>query len=278
MSIIRQYRCASKNLGLLAVLYPDVPVLSGPFFPPFIAAERVIVVSDDKAFTRYRDKQVIQITRWATDGLDTRKGFLRALRERGVKAYNSEVNFLLFEASDEEFWYHAKIAVVTKRFTSIPKILHSKDPQSTVLDIFKHLFADFGEVFRRYEVVRRTRDPEAVLEVLLEMMRKAQNPRAQFAARPYYRRLLEHNHRFVPLWLIALTQEIISPLPSFFQLSRDRQEWRLLSLFAACSAHARHDVDPWFKEKSGVASELRLNGFDPRQPAVQRLFPGALFS
>ena len=89
MPLIATYGLKGKDAGILAIAFPNVRVLRDPHFPPFIPDKRIIVVSDEDPFTKYPDKEIIQIRRDATIQLDTREGFLRFLASIKVKATNS---------------------------------------------------------------------------------------------------------------------------------------------------------------------------------------------
>src|SRR3954468_15343189 len=106
MAVISSYGIGGNDVGILAVAFPQVRVLRGPNFPPFIADKKLIVLSDEAPFTKYPDKDIIQITANAKIRLDTRHGFLKFLASSGVRATNEQVERLL-EMPDGDFWSEA---------------------------------------------------------------------------------------------------------------------------------------------------------------------------
>jgi hypothetical protein len=230
MSVIAKYRFKGKDLGLLAIAFPQVRVLKGPLFYEFIPDKRVIVVSEDDPFTRYPKKEVIQIISSAPIALDTRLGFLRALSSQGVKPPTQGQVRLLLDYTDDEFWECVKIATVLRAFPGdlIPKEGLGKD-KFAMLDLFANLFFDFPKVWRAYWRLRRLLSTKAIFCRVVDMMQKSRDRNYARTVKPYYRRLLEQNQRYFPLFVMALD--------SYCQTQRDDGE--LLALFSMCSAHTR---------------------------------------
>jgi len=267
MAVIERFRFKGKDMGLLGILYPYVKVLKGPHFPPFMPWDRIIVVSEEKQFHRYRDKEVIQITSDATTVLDTRIGFLSVLPRRGVKATNYQLRLLLHDMSYEEFWYHAKLSLLVKGFPGVPRGGTCHCP-STVLDLFDSLFTDFSAVYRHYWELRKWRSMEAILAVLLEMTAKSRDLN-KHSVGSYYRRILRKNRKYHPLFLAALEHYHLRCDP--------RDDWTFLGMLAACSSWQRPEsCPPWFDETDSIACSLQMSGYDPNDPEVKALFPGLL--
>jgi hypothetical protein len=274
MAVIDRFRFKGKDHGLLVVLFPGVPILTT--FYEFVTNKRVIVISEDEPFTRYPKKEVIQITSRATLALDTREGFLRTLAKRGVRASDYQCWLLLHDMSEEEFWYIAKIAVVLKYFPNVPtEASHNK--QSTVLDLFQSLFQDFGDVYRHYHSLRKSRSARNILYVLMDMNVKARDLH-KYAVSPYYRKVLRENRKYVPLfrmslhmWLRAFRHTPRGYLPEA-KFNEDAAMW---SFLWRCTAYKIPDCDVFQNES--VAMYLRQWGYSEQN--IQQLlpyFPGAL--
>jgi hypothetical protein len=273
MAVVAQFRFKGPDHGLLVILYPGVPILT--VFYEFVTNKRVIVISEDKPFTRYPKKEVIQITSRATIALDTRDGFLRTLAKRGVKATNHQIRLLRYDLSEEEFWYIAKIAVVLKYFPNLPT--GGSHEQSTVLDLFKSLFHDFGATYRHYCNLRESRSARDILYVLMAMNVKARDLH-KYAVNPYYRKVLRENRKYVPLFQMSLHMW----LKAFNAAPRDycgeprfAEDTALVSFLWRCSAYKIPDCDVF--QYQMVDFWLRQWGYSERQ--IQQLrpyFPGAL--
>ena len=268
MAVIDRFRFKGKDYGLLVVLFPKLPILQPPFYE-FVPSKRVIVISEDEPFTRYPKKEVIPIA------LDTREGFLRALAKRGVKATDHQIRLLLYDMSEEEFWYLAKIAVVLKYFPNVPTERSQK--RSTVLNLFQSLFHDFGATFRHYHNLREFRSPRDILVVLMEMNVKARDLH-KHTVKPYYRKVLLENRKYVPLFQMSLLMwlEATNPAPRGHDSKPKSSEYAaMLSFLWRCSAHKIPDCDAFQYEP--VAFSLRLWGYSDQE--IERLlpyFPGAL--
>jgi len=266
MPVIARFRFNGKDMGLLTILYPRVKVVKDPYFYPFIPGERIIVVSKDKPFRRYPEKEVIQITPDAITVLDTRKGFLSVLPSFGVKATNYQIRLLLDDMSEEEFWYHAKLSLMLKGFPAIPQN-GGRHRRSTVFDLFSNLFTDFDAVYRHYWDLRKTRSMDHIFKALLDMTAKARDLN-KYSVHPYYRSLLRKSRPYLPLWLVALE--------NFLRCDR-RDDWIFLGMLAMCSSHTRPDSwPPYFTEMDMIGSNLRGWGYNPDSDEIKALFPGTI--
>ena len=199
MPVIARFRVSPENIGLLAVALPQVRLLRRPF-PAFLGAKRVIVVCDDDPFTRYPETEVIQLTSRAPFELDSRSGFLAFMKKnRGVTVTKYQEDRMLFELDDADFWRIAKLALYLK---SVPELPLERVPgEATVLDVFETLFEDFGETYRRY---RNSRTPAPVLfSSLLTMMNKTIDVDQRGGIKPYYRRILKKNQKYLRRYRIA---------------------------------------------------------------------------
>jgi hypothetical protein len=266
MPVIDRFRFVGKDMGQLTLLYPRVKVIRDPYFYSFIPWKRIIVVSEEKPFRRYPDKEVIQITSDAPIALDTRKGFLGVLPRYGVKATSYQLRLLLEDMSDEEFWYHAKQSLLLKGFPAIP-LEGGRYRRSTVLDLFDSLFVDFGAVYRHYQDLRRDRSANHILQALLDMTAKARELH-KHSVHPFVRSVLKKNRKYLPLWLAALDK--------FLRAGRSDDQ-ALLGLFATCSSHTRPESwPPYFTEVDMVGFHLRRWGYDPNSAEIKALFPGVI--
>jgi hypothetical protein len=253
VAIIAQYRFCGKDMGLLAIAFPRVRVLKGPLFYEFIPGKRVIVVSEDQNFAKYPDKQVIQIISSAPLALDSREGFLSFLAKQGVKASDHQVRVLLNETDDRQFWELAKIAAVLKGFPTIPLSARLEN-NSTVVKLLDKLFEDFAEVYQHYWQLRKARSTKSMLFCLMDMMTHARDPH-RYSVRSRYRTILRKNQRYLPLFDIGLLELVESGM--------ELDDWKMLSLLAFCSAHARPPLRfPYFDEYSLVGWTLKSLGYD----------------
>jgi hypothetical protein len=242
MAIVERYSCDRKNLGLLAILYPGVPVFKPPEYPPyvpFVSQTRIIVVSDDKTFRHYPGKEVIQITSSGYNPIDTRNGFLRRLPSRGVRATENQIAALRSdEYSDDEFWRVAKLACVLKKFAGVPRDW-KPNKHAKMYRLFDVLFEDFDAVYQIFHALRKTgKSHTDIFCALLTMMTKARHLNARPVDNHYYSKLLRKNRRFTGAFR-ALVEDY---------LETDRDEMDLLGLLARCSAHTRPAKWPFIDE------------------------------
>jgi len=242
-----------------------------PPFHPFVTDENVIVVTDDDPFTLYKDKQVIQVTSSAATTLDTRWGFLSVLPARGVKATQHQIRLLLGDSMEEdEFWAEVKCAVLLGYFPSLPREPPASGGGTSVIGLFDKLFEDFGAVYRHYSELREGRTARSIMTALLTMFEKASNSRNPDISL-YYRKILNKNRRFLPLFKAAFSQYY---LPHFHdKRSRNNpatEDWALLGCLASCSAHTRQGEEPWIDE-----GDLRAHGLADLIKALPR---GQLYS
>lgn len=239
MAITARYRFVGSDMGLLALAFPRRRVLKGPIFEPFIPNKEIIVVSEDPNFSRYPDKDIIQIISTAEIAVDTRVGFLRILGTQGVKAENDQVRTLLTHFSDEEFWIAAKLATVLKCFPTVP--LEPIDrKQGPMMRLFDALFEDaLGTIWFTYWELRKSLSTDMILCAVMEMMCKAKRP-DEAKVSYYYRQILKKNHRCFPIFRSALND---------FITQTQRDDLDLLGFFACCSAHTRPPIYPWLRSK-----------------------------
>jgi hypothetical protein len=194
MAVIAQYRFVGKDTGLLALAFPQTRVVKGPMFPAFIPDRRIIVVSEDPHFSRYPDKELIQIISSASIAIDTKDGFLRILGKQGVQASSSRLRNLLKFYSDEDFWHLAKLAVVLKGFPSVPEEPIDR-PVGPMMKLFDALFEDFQMVYALFCELRRNLSTDDILCAVMDMMQKAKRP-DEARVSYYYRQILRKNHRY----------------------------------------------------------------------------------
>lgn len=222
--VIQTYSCREENRGLLAIAFPQIPVLRAPFMP-FVTQRRVIVFSEDPNFDKYPEKEVIQISRKSPRALDTKDGFLKFLATRGIRANKHQYGQLM-ELSSDFFWSEVKLATVLRKFPNIPSG-RPNDRRSTVFDIFANLFVDFGETYKHY---RASKLPyKVVIASLITMMRKARLV-DRLNVRDGYRRLLKKNQQYQVIFGANLLDYIEES---------DMGEMDAVAFLAACSEHTR---------------------------------------
>src|ERR1700730_1146583 len=198
MAVIATYSIAGNDAGILAVAFPQVRVLRGPHFPPFIADKKLIVFSDEDPFTKYPDKDIIQVTTSATTPLDTRHGFLKFLASTGVKASNEQVERLL-EMPEGDFWNEAKLATLFKRF---PTVSHTNAVQQkgALYRLYDALFEDFAPVYKEYNLLKSSMTQDQILSGLMTMTQKAERVNRIGGISFKYRQMLRRNRRFNSLF------------------------------------------------------------------------------
>ena len=273
MAVIAQYRFVGKDLGLLALAFPGIRVIKGPPFYPFVPDKRIIVVSEEEHFSRYPDKEIIQIISTATIALDTKQGFLSVLAGQGVAATDHQLRLLLEDFTDEEFWYLAKLAVVLKGFPSIPED-GSREQGATVFDLFDNLFEDFDKVYRIYWSLLKVRSREGILCSVIEMVNNAKNLNLR-VFHPYYMKLLRKNRRYFPLFAILLEKFL---LETDWDVKTERDDMDVLWLFAFCSAHTRPPRwIAYLKERDMIGFKLKGLGYsgtcDELEAQFRQAFP-----
>ena len=174
----------------------------------FLAEHRVVVLSDEQPFRHYADREIIQVTRRAKLVLDSRRGFLRFLRECcGVKITPFQCETLLDEEStdDEKFWREAKLARVNRRVWSIPEAGSAEsDPRPTIKDIFETLFEEYGETYRRYR--QSEVHHQVAMYSLMTMMERTRKPEGLQNTGRRYRDMLVKNRKYRRRYLVALKE------------------------------------------------------------------------
>lgn len=226
MPVIARYGFVGNDFGLLAIAFPLIRVLKPPFYP-FVCEPRVIVITDERDFRAYPDKEVIQITSRASIKLDTRDGFLAFLAQSDVKATASQLEALR-GMNDLDFWNEVKLARVLGRFPTLTKEWISSG--SNIFKLFITLFDDFGATYRHYHLSGRPYP--VVVSSLMTMMIKARKVEA-ISVSPQYKKVLRKNRIYVPLFSRALLEYFQSPM----------REIDFLTFLAECSHHTRHE--PW---------------------------------
>jgi hypothetical protein len=234
MPIIAQYRFGGKDLGLLAIAFPQVRVIRPPYYP-FLAADRIIVVDEQDPFQVYPDKDIIQIISTAEIQLDSKEGFLRYLASRGIAATEDQLQ-QLWNMDGPCFWQEAKYACAMNSLINIPEV-YSPTEYSTVLDLFDCLFEDFDAVFRHYYRLLPRPNNAQLVSSLITMMIKTETPeRVNGGWR--YKKILQKNRKYRQHFKRALFQYIDDEKP----LNSKMTDFHFLSLAAECSEHTRPDT------------------------------------
>jgi hypothetical protein len=265
MPVIAQYRFRGRDLGLLAVAFPQVRLLTGPLFYEFIPDKKVIVVSEEKNFNRYPAKEVIQIISSAAIAVDTRSGFLQLLAKKGIKPSSHQQRLLLNYYTESEFWKRVKLAAVIGDF---PDSLVPKEGLGTddfaMLRLFDKLFEDFPSVWRSYCFLRRMLSHVEIFCAVVDMMDNVNKPDFVRSVKPFYRSILQKSRQYRSLFLLGLDM----------YLETDRDELDLLGFFAFCSAHKRpHEWPPYLGEGDNVGIKLKyLLGFKGDDDILEMTF------
>ena len=244
MPVILQVCLQSRDRGILAIAFPQTRVLRGPPFPMFLAEHRVVVLSDEQPFRHYADREIIQVTHHAKLVLDSRRGFLKFLRECcGVKItpFQRETFLDEEETDDEQFWREAKLARVNRRIWGIPETSPTdSDPRPTIKDMFETLFEDYGETYRRYRQSRVHH--QVAMYSLMTMMERSRKPEGLQRTSRRYREMLVKNRKYRRRYLVALKEYTDNPERENKHISEDNA---FLTFLFDCSTdeHLRDRYD-----------------------------------
>lgn len=162
--LLGAYAVDLANIGWVSFLFPGWKVVREPL-NAFEPDANLIVVSE-RSRDFYPSKNVILVTRKSDVKLDSREGFLKFLRDRGVKI-TEEHEHQLMNMEEADFWALGKQMHVMHHFYA-PEVERS----ASIFELFKSLFEDFSVVYRFY---RKSGAPhKVVFSSLLTMMLKTQ--------------------------------------------------------------------------------------------------------